>query len=182
MSERISTYEQAKGQLELVKPFSPSAQIIFDPSVVPEDGWPGAGKFDEATGSTIYPVPANTQDDKTAAYSLFGKVAQPDLAVPPSAYQVGGAKAKVGEKVSGYVLAPTVEGTFQENVAALEEQAVKQSKAISSGHPLYNQGIKFGPCLVAVGQLVMDDMTVNTNTVVVLVWSNRKFSERQEQG
>ena len=33
---------------------------------------------------------------------------------------------------------------------------------------------------LAVGQLVMEDFTVNSNTVVVLVWSSRKFNERQE--
>jgi len=35
---------------------------------------------------------------------------------------------------------------------------------------------------VAMGQLIMEDLTVNTNTVVALYWSSKPFNERQEQG
>ncbi len=175
-----TTYAKAKDALALVQGFSPKAQIIFDPSVPPAGGFPGAGTLDPATGVTVYPVPADTKDDAEGAYMIYGKVDQPNLAVPPSAQQPASPKAKPGEKVTGYTLAPTVEGTFEENVAALNAVAEDHKAKAAAGHPLYNNGIKFGENLVAMGELVMQDGTVNTNTVVALYWSSKPFNERQD--
>src|SRR5258707_120832 len=103
MAAQQTIYAHAKVARDAVLAFSANAQIIFDPSVVPQGGWQGVGSLDPVTGVTRYAVPADTKDDQQGAYMLYGTVAQPDLAVPPGMYQTGGAKAKPGEKVTGYV-------------------------------------------------------------------------------
>ena len=178
-----TTYDRAKEMQQLVAGFSTVAKIIYDPSVVPDGGWQGSGQLDEASGVTVYEVPKDTPGDTEAAYMLFLKVPQPMLAVSPSLYNAAGRKTKAGEKVTdGYTLSPSVEGTVTENVADLDAVAKDHKAKAAAGHPLYNNGIKFGDNLVAMGQLIMEDLTVNTNTVVALYWSSKPFNERQEQG
>ena len=180
---KTCSYAVAQKALALVIGFSPAAELIFDPSIVPEGGWQGAGQFDEATGITKYAVPADTKPDAEAAYMIFGKFLQSLMPLPPSVFQKSGPMKKGGEKVDdGYVVTSQVEGTFSENVASLNTVAEDHKAKAAAGHPLYNNGIKFGDNLVPMGQLIMDDGTVNTNTVIALYWSSKPFNERQEPG
>lgn len=153
-----SRYEDALQMVEAVKPFSPDAQVVLDPN----GPYPnGDYKRDDTLGQLVIPVPKDTELSTEGPFCLYGHVEGKKLAIPV-----------LDKFAKPYTIFPDLNTVYIQNVGDFKATYQELKKKSDAGHPLYQNGIKFGTNIVARG----DD----ANPVVVLLWSAHPYYERQE--
>ena len=155
----VSRLEDARQMLALVREFSPDAKIILDPSSAQEFGQVNR---DDDLGINIIEPTKDTAASAEGPFCLYGHIGGFNLAIPA-----------LDANSQDYTIRPGAKHVFIQNVGDFKADFELNRKKAAGGHPLFNNGIKYGTNIVARG----DD----GNKVVVLLWSSRKYNELQER-
>ncbi len=157
MSTLSATLQRAREIAALVAPFSPDVKVIYDPNKPLPEGLTWQGPRDQQAGFIPMAPAGDVPADTIGSFSIMGHVNGRDLAFPTDPNAV-------------FTVTPTG-FLFVESAVQLDEQHALLEQKGEAGHPLRNNGIKFGDNLVA--QQSGDDKCV-------LLWASLPYTAKYQ--